>query len=176
MAGTDVAPPVVLVDVCGDPAGLVVDFLNTLDVEQGTDQLVSLEGWRDWLRARDLSERFPDQDQTSLEQARVLREDLRRRAGGDDCSEVRQVGIQVALTPRGQVSLSATAPTGLVAAAVATLAIEGRLDRVKICPADDCRWTFYDESRNHSRQWCSMRVCGNRAKARTHRERARASG
>jgi predicted RNA-binding Zn ribbon-like protein len=45
------------------------------------------------------------------------------------------------------------------------------LERVKICPADDCRWAFHDNSRNGSRQWCSMAVCGNRAKARAHRAR-----
>jgi predicted RNA-binding Zn ribbon-like protein len=42
---------------------------------------------------------------------------------------------------------------------------------VKICPADDCLWAFYDESRNGSRQWCSMDDCCNRAKARAHRAR-----
>ena len=67
--------------------------------------------------------------------------------------------------------LSASSPVGLVAAAAAKVAIERRLDRVKICPADDCRWAFYDASRNRSRQWCSMEVCGNRAKARSHRAR-----
>jgi len=84
---------------------------------------------------------------------------------------VRQVGIQVALTVDGGVELSAQTAVGLIAAAAAKVAIEGRLDTVKICPADDCRWAFYDTSRNHSRQWCSMEVCGNRAKARAHRER-----
>ncbi|MEO8517650.1 MAG: CGNR zinc finger domain-containing protein [Dermatophilaceae bacterium] len=40
-----------------------------------------------------------------------------------------------------------------------------------MCPADGCRWGFNDTSRNRSRQWCSMEVCGNRAKARAHRGR-----
>ncbi|MGV8908960.1 MAG: CGNR zinc finger domain-containing protein [Propionicimonas sp.] len=59
-----------------------------------------------------------------------------------------------------------------IAAAAAKVAIEKRLDRVKICSADDYRWASYDTSRNHSRQWCSMEVCGNSAKgarpSRTH--------
>ncbi len=44
--------------------------------------------------------------------------------------------------------------------------------RVGVC-ADDrgCGWLFYDTSRNRTRQWCSMRGCGNRAKARRHYER-----
>jgi len=48
------------------------------------------------------------------------------------------------------------------------------LDRVGQC-ADDrgCGWLFFDSSRNHSRRWCSMESCGNRAKARRHYERVR---
>jgi predicted RNA-binding Zn ribbon-like protein len=48
------------------------------------------------------------------------------------------------------------------------------LQRVGVC-ADDrgCGWLFYDTSRNRTRQWCSMRGCGNRAKARRHYEKVR---
>jgi predicted RNA-binding Zn ribbon-like protein len=167
-------PDLVLLDTCGDPADLVVAFLNTLDVEAGTDQLATAAQWATWLSGQGLAASFPEPDGAELEQARALRHDLRARAGGERCAEVRSVGIQVALTADGAVELSASSPVGLVAAAVAKVAIERRLDRVKICPADDCRWAFYDTSRNRSRQWCSMEVCGNRAKARSHRERATA--
>lgn len=49
------------------------------------------------------------------------------------------------------------------------------IKRVGVC-ADDrgCGWLFYDTSRNGSRQWCSMRGCGNRAKAKRHYEKGRA--
>ena len=40
------------------------------------------------------------------------------------------------------------------------------LARVRVCAADDCDWLFVDESRNGSRRWCDMKVCGNRAKAK----------
>lgn len=40
------------------------------------------------------------------------------------------------------------------------------LDRVRQCPG--CGWLFLDQSRNHSRTWCDMRYCGNRAKAQRH--------
>lgn len=46
-------------------------------------------------------------------------------------------------------------------------------DRLKLCEADDCGWLFIDASRNRSRRWCDMSDCGNRAKARRHRERQR---
>ncbi|RCW77650.1 putative RNA-binding Zn ribbon-like protein [Phyllobacterium bourgognense] len=44
-----------------------------------------------------------------------------------------------------------------------------RLERIKICP--NCHWLYFDESRNRSRRWCDMNVCGNRAKARRHYNR-----
>jgi CGNR zinc finger/Putative stress-induced transcription regulator len=161
----------VRLDVCGDPADLIVRFINTLDVEGGLDALDTVDGWRSWLSTQGLDGCFRREGLRHLRAARELRGDLRALAGGERSGQVRQVGIQVALTVDGRVELSAQTAVGLIAAAAAKVAIEGRLDRVKICPADDCRWAFYDTSRNHSRQWCSMEVCGNRAKARAHRER-----
>jgi predicted RNA-binding Zn ribbon-like protein len=161
----------VRLDVCGDPADLIVRFINTLDVEAGSDALETVDGWRSWLSAQGLDGCFGRESSRDLKQARELRDDLRALARGERCAQVRQVGIQVALTVDGEVELSAQTAVGFIAAAAAKVAIEKRLDRVKICPADDCRWAFYDTSRNRSRQWCSMEVCGNRAKARAHRER-----
>ena len=158
-------------DVCGEPADLIVRFINTLDVEVGSDVLDTVDGWQSWLAARGLNECFGHESPSDLTQARELRDDLRAMASGERCTQVRRVGIQVALTVDGEVELSAQTAVGFIAAAAAKVAIEQRLDRVKICPADDCRWAFYDTSRNRSRQWCSMEGCGNRAKARAHRQR-----
>src|SRR6266699_3754411 len=68
-----------------------------------------------------------------------------------------------------------TADTVLAAllAAVAESVASGTWDRLKICRNPDCRWAYYDQSRNLSRAWCSMAVCGNRAKARAFRSRSR---
>jgi predicted RNA-binding Zn ribbon-like protein len=41
------------------------------------------------------------------------------------------------------------------------------------CAGEDCNWLFLDTSKNHSRRWCSMKDCGNRAKARSHYHRTR---
>jgi predicted RNA-binding Zn ribbon-like protein len=49
----------------------------------------------------------------------------------------------------------------------------GHDDRFRICANDTCRWIFYDESRSGQRRWCDMATCGNQAKARRHRERAK---
>src|SRR3954453_22837936 len=51
---------------------------------------------------------------------------------------------------------------------------EGTWERLKGCPDETCAWIFYDWSKNRSATWCSMEVCGNRAKARAYRERRRA--
>ena len=65
---------------------------------------------------------------------------------------------------------------GRLLAIVAAAIADGTWKRLKICPADDCRWAFYDESRNRSATWCDMKVCGNRAKVRGFRERTRSGG
>jgi predicted RNA-binding Zn ribbon-like protein len=40
------------------------------------------------------------------------------------------------------------------------------LSRVKQCQGENCGWLFFDSTRNRSRRWCEMEVCGNRAKQR----------
>lgn len=144
---------------------LVLDFLNTIDVEDGTDLLADTAGWRAWLASRGLS------DADSAGQVRTAL----RAAVGDPAHA--RVGLSAQVT----VSLEAGGPrvvadevAGAVLAAATRLVVLGDWDRVKICPADDCGWAFFDRSRNHSRTWCSMRVCGNREKARAWRERTRA--
>jgi predicted RNA-binding Zn ribbon-like protein len=67
-----------------------------------------------------------------------------------------------------------------LAAALAELLSEGESERLKVCDNPDCRFAFYDASRNRSRRWCSHRACGNRHKvkqfrARRRRERSSAS-
>src|SRR3954447_10429585 len=50
---------------------------------------------------------------------------------------------------------------------------DGSWARLKACGNPDCRWAFYDSSKNRSGRWCEMASCGNRMKARAFRERAR---
>ena len=47
------------------------------------------------------------------------------------------------------------------------------LPRVRECGGQRCGWLFLDETKNRSRRWCEMSVCGNRAKARRHYTRSR---
>jgi predicted RNA-binding Zn ribbon-like protein len=48
------------------------------------------------------------------------------------------------------------------------------VDRLGLCRGDRCMWLFVDKSRNRSRRWCDMGDCGNLAKVRAFRERAKA--
>jgi len=61
-----------------------------------------------------------------------------------------------------------------VAWSAAELLTSEMLHRVHECAGDRCSWLFLDFSKNGRRRWCSMETCGNRAKARRHRERQQA--
>lgn len=63
-------------------------------------------------------------------------------------------------------AISLDAATALSALSLITFA---EPERIKICPK--CEWLFLDRSRNRSRTWCDMTVCGNRAKASRHYRR-----
>jgi predicted RNA-binding Zn ribbon-like protein len=60
-----------------------------------------------------------------------------------------------------------------IALSAVQLLTSDQVRAVRECAADDCAWLFLDESRNRSRRWCDMKVCGNRQKARRHYQRAR---
>ena len=61
-----------------------------------------------------------------------------------------------------------------IARSAADLLTSEQTSAVRECSAQDCSWLFMDTSRNGSRRWCNMQVCGNRAKARRHQQRKRA--
>ena len=62
-----------------------------------------------------------------------------------------------------------------VARSAAELLTSQDLTFVRECASYDCGWLFMDATKNRSRRWCDMRVCGNRAKSRRHYERRRAA-
>ncbi|WP_406000457.1 CGNR zinc finger domain-containing protein [Streptomyces sp. NBC_00829] len=159
------------------PGGLalVEALVNTLDVETGTDSLDTAEG----RAAFGLTEgEVPD--------ARELREALRaaclahagHRAGGRSPAELDRLlaaaPLYVTVAEDGTAALRPTAPATLVsriAEALASSAADGTWPRLKACEAEDCRWAYYDRSPAGRRRWCSMSVCGARAKMRTYRAR-----
>lgn len=62
-----------------------------------------------------------------------------------------------------------------IAQAMGDLICEANFERVKNCEDSKCPLWFHDTSKNHTRRWCMMAVCGNRAKAAAHRARKRSS-
>ncbi|WP_369794526.1 CGNR zinc finger domain-containing protein [Kutzneria sp. 744] len=153
---------------------LLLAFLNTVNMTESTDVLSDERSWLQWSTSLGLGAPGP------LAKARSSRDALRAVALAHHGSAVplppavAHGSIRIELSA-GVPVLTAGDALGAVLAAAARLAVLGYWDRLKICSAPDCRLAFYDRSRNRSRTWCSMRVCGNREKARAWRERARAT-
>ncbi|MGZ5940722.1 MAG: CGNR zinc finger domain-containing protein [Rhizomicrobium sp.] len=61
------------------------------------------------------------------------------------------------------------APLWPVLRAAGDLLVSGRTARLRECASESCGWLFLDTSKNHSRRWCDMKGCGNRAKVRRYR-------
>ena len=55
---------------------------------------------------------------------------------------------------------------GPIALSAMTTLLQADLTRVKQCHGDKCGWLFFDTTKNRSRRWCEMEICGNRAKQR----------
>ena len=62
-----------------------------------------------------------------------------------------------------------------VVRSAADLLTSDELDDVRVCASETCNWLFMDTSKNHSRRWCDMKSCGNRAKARRFYGRRKSS-
>jgi predicted RNA-binding Zn ribbon-like protein len=177
---------------------VVQAFVNTLDLEEGTDELGSPAALDAWLlSAGGLTEPTAGQSGPSeLALAVELREALRGvlrshvshnpAARGNvtaadpvarlaEISSAMQARISadadgsVRVVPGGPGSRAALAGLLLIAAEAHTL---GTWARLKVCSADDCQWAFYDRSPTRSGCWCSMQICGSRAKSRAYRRRA----
>jgi predicted RNA-binding Zn ribbon-like protein len=169
---------------------LVIEFVNTLDVEAHRDELGSAGELDAWLAERGLtSPPAAPASEADHRHAIELREALRalmlanngaagdERAGGKLEEAARRGDLGVHFGADGSTSLEPAA--GGLDGALARLLVpvslaiaDGTWQRVKACRADDCAWAFYDRSRNRSGVWCEMAVCGNRTKVRAYRERA----
>ena len=170
---------------------LVQDFINTVDIESGEEELGSPEELRRWLAVRGLLGPGGSVGEGDLLRAIGVREALRALAlahNGDpvDRGAVRTLNraaehgrLRVAFDEEGSADLEPGAPgvdgaLGILLGAVYRATAEGTWPRLKACRSDVCRWAFYDHSKNRSGAWCSMRICGSRSKARAYRERRRA--
>jgi predicted RNA-binding Zn ribbon-like protein len=167
---------------------LVRRFVNTRDIEEGSDELDSSDALLTWFAGVDLLDDGAAADKKDLERALALREGIRALLLANNGEEIEAVRIRelnratesVRLTVRfdndGGAALRSESPgvsaaLGRILATVVRAMDEGSWNRLKVCPNDACQWAFYDRSKNRSGKWCTMEVCGNRMKARAFRQR-----
>jgi predicted RNA-binding Zn ribbon-like protein len=164
-------------------------FINTRDIEQGTDvfdQPTAVVGWLSEHGLLNDSDRATDAE---LEHAVALREALREivlahnsgvQAPAEAVSTLDDAVCRARLFLRfrrgGSAALEPEAPgvdgaLGRLLAIVHGAIADGTWQRLKACRLHTCEWAFYDHTKNRSGAWCNMDVCGNRAKARAYRER-----
>jgi len=177
-----------------DAAPLLRDFVNTLDIDSATDELTTPSRLAAWLAGRGLVPPRATAREADLVRGIALREGLRAAMiahhGPPPVQEVLPDDLEDALaalplritftgTRPALVPLDAPGTAGVsaglarIAAAIMDAAAAGTWPRLKVCQEDTCRWAFLDTSKNRSRSWCSMSVCGNRTKTRAYRARRR---
>jgi predicted RNA-binding Zn ribbon-like protein len=169
---------------------LVREFVNTRDVELANDRLGTGTEAREWMEEHGLALGGRRLAAGDLERLTAVREALRalllannsgERPPAEALEALNRESAQAAVCLRFDAGGSALVGRGeSVDSAIAQLLSrvhdamrDGTWGRLKVCPAGDCLWAFYDNSRNRSGRWCRMEECGNRAKARAYRERRR---
>jgi predicted RNA-binding Zn ribbon-like protein len=165
-------------------------FINTVDLEEGTDELSAPDELAAWLVTNGLAPSGLVATSDDLEHALGLREALRAvvlaHNGGTGFVHGTAVRALNAAAARSNVRLQfdktgtgtlepegdgVDGALGRLLAIADRSAAEGTWARLKACRDDTCQWAFYDHTKNRSGAWCNMAVCGNRAKARAYRER-----
>lgn len=179
-AGRDPAPP---------ELQRVQDFVNTLDIEAGHDELRDTGALEAWLRAHQLRRGGEDPaTDDDLSVAQELREAVRDAATANHdrgpmpphaaqalSRAAARASVELHFGDEGD-GLAVTADG--VAGGLGRLALEihqaradGRWSRLKACANHGCRWVYYDRSRSRTSRWCSMAICGNRAKVAAFAQR-----
>jgi predicted RNA-binding Zn ribbon-like protein len=161
-------------------------FVNTLDLEERTDLLADPGTAREWLTDAGVIEQCFELRDSDLALAREVREAIRALLEGhtgDDLEPLRRVAesraARLTVAEDGVLGLDTAGVGGLDDGLFAMLLIvrgaqeDGTWSRLKICANPDCRWAFFDRSRNQQGNWCDMAVCGNRLKNRQLRARRR---
>jgi predicted RNA-binding Zn ribbon-like protein len=170
---------------------LLQAFVNTrfdLDDPDHRETFTDPGALADWLAARGLTAGRAHLTPDDVARAIAIREGLRALAfannghaldvGAVDRLRVASKGAmtEVRLGAEGPEFVAADAgglggALGVLLATAARAMIDGSWERFKACPGRDCGWVFFDHSRNGSSRWCSMKVCGDRAKSRAYYRR-----
>ncbi|QES48569.1 hypothetical protein DEJ50_12785 [Streptomyces venezuelae] len=153
------------------PGGLalVEELVNTLSVDTGDDRLAAQFG----LSGPALAEAVELRE--ALRAALLAHAGHQAPAGALDTLNglLATAPLTVRVDAEGTAAL--VAGGGLadrIAAALAEGIAAGTWPRLKACAAEDCQWAYYDRSPAARGRWCTMSVCGARAKMRTYRSRS----
>jgi predicted RNA-binding Zn ribbon-like protein len=177
-------------DTASGVLGLVQAYVNTVDLQDGPEELTDPNTLKRWLVARDLVDAGAEVRESDLKHAVALREAIRGVIGANSGGSIYPVDVatlnEAAAASRLRARFGPDAKARLepevggvvgamgriVAAFFASMA-EPEWGRLKLCSSSSCRYAFYDRSRNHSSRWCTMASCGNREKARRFRAHAK---
>jgi predicted RNA-binding Zn ribbon-like protein len=166
--------------------GLVQDFVNTVDLLEGPERFQDPNTLKAWLVANRLLDNAQLVGETDRKHAIALREAMRAMIGGNSGLPVYPVETatlnEAAVASKLRMRFGADGKPRLEPDVAGVVGAMGRLvaalytamhneswTHLKLCGAQDCRWAFFDRSKNHSSRWCSMTSCGNREKARRFR-------
>jgi hypothetical protein len=170
---------------------LLVAYTNSEDHELGTDDLTTPAGLSSWLVDHALLPAGSRATHDDLDLARRLRAGLHAALVGHHDGAPDYAGLDDAAADL-PLRLSAPGPRddgaprlrpvlpgvrgalGEVVVAVNAAVADDTWRRLKVCGADDCRWAYFDASKNRSRAWCEW-GCGNKAKTRSYRARQKAA-
>ena len=169
---------------------LLVEFVNTTDLEDERDRIGTPALLGAWLTEHHALAEGAVVSAATHARALDLREGLRalgRRNNGEAAEPERVAALEKATAElpliasldtdsRWQLRPGAGGADAFLASIVATALramADGSWSRVKACQNDTCRWLFVDGSRNRSRTWCTMAICGSRMKSRAYRARRR---
>jgi predicted RNA-binding Zn ribbon-like protein len=175
----------------GGALGLIQAFVNTVDLQDGPDELATPSTLGAWLVARGLMEPGQTAGIADLTHAIAVREAIRGVIGANSGAAVYPLDVatlngavaasrlRARFGSDGRARLEPESPgvegaLGRIVAAVFAAMGEADWKRLKTCDSRTCRWVFYDRSRNRSSRWCKMASCGNRQKAKRFRERSKA--
>ncbi|MEW2354934.1 CGNR zinc finger domain-containing protein [Spirillospora sp. NPDC029432] len=177
--------------VAADPRPLIgeplcLDVINTRWVDGGVhrDLLDSTGGLAVWLHSAGLDDRATADQATldaTVETRGILLELVERRSTPETAEALNRILAHGALHPRlgpdgpenhPRTDDPAWLPSWLAAADYLRLLADSP-GRIKPCAHPDCVLHFHDTTKNGTRRWCSMAICGNRAKAARHYERSK---
>jgi predicted RNA-binding Zn ribbon-like protein len=167
---------------------LVQAFVNTVDIEDGQEQLGEPEALRAWLRAHDLPGSERPLTETDLTRALAVREAIRALARANNGEALDRealtvlnganahAAVRVAFDAEGTAQLRPVkddldGALAILLAAVYAAMVDGTWPRLKACRRHACSWLFYDHSKNQSGSWCTMSICGGKEKAKAYRRR-----